>query len=101
MEFKPGINFRITGTIKRMEVLERGNCLVTISTSAEGQIHRQKAGGNGEDTGKEVGRVEHLQYPVEHPRGHHRRKAHEHDLFFADGIHLDLRPPPVVGVFQP
>ena len=22
MEFKPGINFRITGTIKRMEVLE-------------------------------------------------------------------------------
>lgn len=38
MEFKPGINFRITGTIKRMEVLERGNCLVTISTSAEGQM---------------------------------------------------------------
>ena len=38
MEFKPGINFRITGTIKRMEVLERGNCLVTIGTSAEGQM---------------------------------------------------------------
>lgn len=40
MEFKPGINFRITGTIKRMEVLERGNCLVTISTSAEGSDAR-------------------------------------------------------------
>lgn len=38
MDFTPGMNICITGSLKKMEMLERGNCVVTVSSSAEGQM---------------------------------------------------------------
>ena len=69
--------------------------------SAESEIDRNKAGGNGEGAGDDVGGIEMRQDEIKHGGNNGGANPHPHRFRFADGVNLNLRFVALIRVAEP
>lgn len=69
--------------------------------AAEGEVHRQKAGGHGHGAGQKVRRAQRLEDEVKRRRHRRRQQPHEHMLPTGNFVHLHLGAVALKGVAQP